>query len=526
MAEKSMLSSVFVSKMGNFGFLLVTAIFAFVIFLPAVYILGSMGSPRILMSPVIIQALFLSLWIGLAVTVFNLLMGVPLAWMIVRSRNPVLKWLDNLIDLSLVMPTAALGFSVYFYYGSEGIFHLFGLENGLAGKGPLLIFLLHIVFTLPYMVRSVSAAFMQQEKELEEAADSLGANPFTFFRTVALPLCRQGVINGSILSFTRSLSETGATMMVAGTIFTAPMLVVQLKNDNNITAAAGLSIVLIFLALLILILTRWRFGKRSFDLPHIRPQTEKRLSSPSYRRGRNFLLTAVFLLLVFLPTIYLVLYYVLNFRAVELGPLWGSLALSLGVAGAVTLLNAFLALPLSYLVARNRFRLGALIENLNEIILLVPTSALGLSLALFWGHFSGSELVVLTLAHLCFTFPYFVKPLVTAFSNISVDQEEAAYSLGSSPAETFRLVLLPQIKPALITGAIMAFMRSISETGATLAVSSQLKTVSVLIVDLFKQEKLTEAAVACIVLFAFSLVFLFLLKRLEENNVHPASDKS
>lgn len=521
MAKKS-LSSVFVSKLSNLGFLLVLGFFVFFIFLPAVYILGSMGSPRLLMSPVILQALFISFGAGMAVTVFNLLVGVPLAWMIVRSRSWLIHLIDNLIDLSLVMPTAALGFSVFFYYGSDGIFKLFGLAGGI-GKGPLLIILLHIVFTLPYMVRSVSAAIMQLETEMEEAADSLGANPFTFFRTIALPLCRQGVVNGSILSFTRSLSETGATMMVAGAFATAPVLVVSLKNDGNTAAAAGLSIALILIALFILILTRAKFGGKMSTLPVIHPRLEKKLSA--YYPQRNFLLTAIFLLFIFLPTIYLVLYYLLNFKVVDMGPIWGSLALSLGVAGVVTVLNSVFALPISYLIARNRFRLGAVVENLNEIILLVPTSALGLSLALFWGKFSGSELLVLTLAHLCFTFPYFVKPLVTAFDNISVDQEEAAYSLGSGPVGTFRSVLLPQIKPALITGAIMAFMRSISETGATLAVSQNLKTVSVLIVQLFKENKMTEAAVACIVLFAFSLVFLYLLKMFENGNAKPLADK-
>lgn len=522
MAKKSTLSSVSVTRLGDVAFLSVAVVFACFIFLPAVWVLGSMGSPRLFMSPVIIGALFLSLGVALSVALIDLLLGVPLAWMIVRSRNPILKWLDNLIDLSLVMPTAALGFSVYFYYSSEGIFRLFGFADGAIGKGPLLIFLLHVVFTLPYMVRSVSAAFLQQEAELEEAADSLGANPLSFFRTVALPLCRQGVVNGSILAFTRSLSETGATMMVAGAFFTAPVLVVQLKNNGDLSGAAGLSIALILLSLLILILTRARFGKRSFDLPLAHPALERKLSLLAPQR--NIVLTAVFLLIVFMPTIYLVLYYFFNFQLVSLGPIWGSLVLSFGIAGAVTLINSVLALPLSYMVARNRLKLGALIENLNEVILLVPTSALGLSLALFWGRFSGSELVVLTLAHLCFTFPYFVKPLVTAFSNISIDQEEAARSLGSGPAETFRLVLLPQIKPALITGAIMAFMRSISETGATLAVSQHLKTVSVLIVDLFKQERLAEAALACIVLFACSLVFLFLLKRFEDGAVPAARD--
>jgi len=512
-------SSQLIKRLGNSGFIFVVVFFVLFIFLPAVYILGYLGDPAALMNPLIFKALLYSLSIGLIVTLFNLLLGVPLAWMIMRSKNRLLKWLDNLIDLSLVMPTAALGFSVYFYYGTTwGISGLLGLDAGLISKGPLMIMLLHIVFTLPYMVRSVSAAIMQLDIELEEAADSLGANPFTFFRTIALPLCRQGVVNGSILSFTRSLSETGATMMVAGAFATAPVLVVSLKDGGDLPAAAGLSVILILVALFILICARAKFGRKNFSLPIVYPRFEKKLSE--FYSVRNLVIIISYTLFVFLPTIYLVLYYLFNFQPVDFSIILRSLLISLGIAATVTFLGALFALPFSYLIARNHFGLGYFMEGLDEVILIVPTSALGLSIALFWGNFSDATILILVLAHLCFTFPLFVKPLVTAFGNISFDQEEAANSLGAGPVMIFKTVLLPQIKPALITGAIMAFMRSISETGATLAVSREIKTISILIVELFEEENFSEAALACVILFAFSLVFLFLLKRFQNGKVY------
>lgn len=496
----------------NLSFVLVLGFFLFFIFLPAVYVLGYFGGMESLRDAGIGRAISLSLAIGLAVTVFDLVLGVPLAWMIVRSQRRAVKWLDNLIDLSLVMPTAALGFSVYFYYSTGwGISRLFGLEGGLLSAGPLLIILLHIIFTLPYMVRSVSAAILQLDIAFEEAAGSLGANTFTFFRTIALPLCRDGMVGGAVLAFTRSLSETGATMMVAGTFATAPVLIVSLKDDGNFPAAALLSIILILIALAILILARAVFGKKAFSLPTVRPESEARLAA--YSKSRNAAVLVVYLFLIFLPTIFLVIYYFANYRSADTAMLGNSLAVSFAIAGIVTLSNALLALPLSYLIARNRFGLGGMVETMNEAILIVPTSALGLSLALFWKQFLPWEGAVLVLAHLCFTFPLFVKPLVASFRGISYDQEEAAYTFGAGPVRIFRTVILPQIRPALITGAVMAFMRSLSETGATLAVSKDIKTVSVLIVELFRQDRIAEAALACLVLFAFSLTFLVILKR-------------
>lgn len=511
---RSKLSFFSSEKAANLGFSVSLAVFVFVIFVPAVYILGYFGNFNALMDPPILRALFLSLLIGLIVTAFNLILGVPLAWMIVRSKNPLARWLDNLIDLSLVMPTAALGFSVYFYYGTAwGIGGLLGLEDGIVSKGPLLIILLHIVFTLPYMVRSVSAAMMQLDAACEEAADSLGADPLGYFRTIALPLCRDGVIGGAVLSFTRSLSETGATMMVAGVFATAPVMIVNLKDGGDFPAAASLSIILVLIALFILVMTRLIFGKKPYVIPSVRPELERKLSGLG--SSRNLAVTFAYLMMVFLPTIFLVLYYFMNFKLSDAGALTGSLLVSFAIAGIVTALNALLSLPIAYIIARNRLGLGDIVESLNEVILIVPTSALGLSLALFWHQYFSWGFLVLVLAHLCFTFPLFVKPLVAAFSNISSDQEDASRSLGAGTVRMFRTVILPQIRPALITGAIMVFMRSVSETGATLAVGSDIKTVSVLIVELFQEERLDEAAVACLVLFLFSLVFLFILKRME-----------
>lgn len=496
----------------NYGFLIVLVFFASFIFVPAIYILKSASLSAAIFNPLTLKAIGLSFYIGLLVTSVDLIIGVPLAWFLVRSKHRLARWLDNLIDLSLVMPTAALGFSIYIFWGSGfGLSRLFGLADGLISKGPLLIMLLHIVFTLPYMVRSVSAAMQQINATYEEAAASLGASPFSSFRTVAAPLFRGGVINGAVLAFTRSLSETGATMMVAGALTTAPVLIIGLKDQGNIPAAGGVSVILILTAVLILFMARHRFGEKTISLGKIYPKLEFKLSR--FGGLRNFLVISLYGLVVFLPTIALVLYYLGNFNLPQLGGLPQSLVISFGVALVVTTANLFFAVPFAYMIARNRFRLGKFLNSLNEAVLLMPTSALGLSLALFWRQFFGSDLLVLIFAHLCLSFPFLVTPIASALKEISVEQQEAARSLGAGTRQMFFTILLPQIKPAIIAGAIMAFMRSLSETGATLAVTGKIKTVSILIVDLFKADKLNEAAFASLILFVIAFFFLFLLKR-------------
>ncbi|NTU99314.1 iron ABC transporter permease [Candidatus Falkowbacteria bacterium] len=459
----------------------------------------------------IIKAIGFSFLIGLIVTLLNLIFGVPLAWVIARNKNFFVRTIDNLVDLSLVMPTAALGFSIYLYWGTSfGLGRLFGLDGGLFGRGMIMIILLHTVFTLPYMIRSVTAALAQIGPAYEEAAETMGASPFTFFRTIAMPLFRDGIINGSILSFTRSLSETGATMMVAGSLVTAPVLIINLKNQGNLPGAAGASIMLILSAIIILFLAKTTLGERRASLRHIYSPLEKKISKLA--PVKNYVIFTFFIIFIFLPTVQILLYNLMHFRTPGYLLLMQSLMISFGVAFAATFANLIFSVPLSYLIARNRFRLGRILESLNETVLLMPTSALGLSLALFWRNFFSSEIIILILAHLCFTFPLLVKPLVSAFKEISDSQEEAAYSLGAGIKKMSITVLLPQIKPAIIAGIIMAFMRSLSETGATLAVSKNIKTVSILIVDFFQSNRLEEAAFACTILFAVALLFLVLLK--------------
>jgi thiamine transport system permease protein len=504
----------------KFIFALALIFFGFIIFLPAVYILKYFTDFNIFSNPQVLKAVLSSFLIGLVVTILNLIFGIPLAWVIARSRSRFIKWIDNLVDLSLVMPTAALGFSIYLYWGSNFSFgKLFGLENGFISRGPVMIILLHLVFTIPYMIRSVAAAVQQLEASHEEAALTLGASPFTFFRTIALPLFRDGVINGSILSFTRSLSETGATMMVAGAFATAPVLIINLKDQGDLPAATGASIILIIAAVFILLAAKLLVGQKKINLVWAAPNFEKSISKLT--PIRNMIIFSFFTFFIFLPTIYILFYSLSNFRAPDYFLLIRSLILSLGLAFLVTLVNLIFSVPFSYLIARNRYRIGTFIDTLSEVVLLMPTSALGLSLVLFWRRFIPSDLLILFLAHLSFSFPLLVKPITSAFKDISASQEEAAYSLGANIKKTFTSVLLPQIKPAIIAGSIMVFMRSLSETGATLAVTRNIKTVSVLIVDLFQSGNLATAAFVCSTLFIITIIFLHYLKKLKGQIINP-----
>lgn len=479
--------------------------FLFFIFLPAIFVL-SMGT-KIEINRQVIDALSASFQIALIATSLSLLFGIPMAWMISRSGGMKKEMLNTFVDMPLILPTAALGFSVYLFWGSQ-----YGLA--ILEKGFWMIAALHTAFVFPYVVRTVSAAFEELDLAYETAARSLGANILTVFRTVSFPLVKSAVIIGAMLAFTHSLCETGATMMVAGAVSTAPILVLNFKNAGDMPAAASTSIILIISAVAFLFMAKYLARRASFSLDGVSPRLEARLSRLGFIRDGAVL--GFFFLLILIPAFFLFIF-LLQPRELppqeQIGLIIGSLGTSFLVATIVTLVNLVFGFAMAMLIGRNKWGLGKLFESANEVVLVVPTSALGFSLALYWSGLQLPELLVIILAHLSFTYPFVVTPIAAAVSQIDKNLCEAASTLGANPFRVLRTITFPLILPSVLAGVVMAFMRSISETGATLAVARNVSTVPVLIVNLVKSNDLYEAAIACTILFAVSFVFLVIMRR-------------
>jgi thiamine transport system permease protein len=153
--------------------------------------------------------------VAIVVSALDVTAGVPMAWLIARSRSAWINVLDALADVPFIVPTAVLGYSLLlFWYRPEGISALFG--SPLISPGWLLVALLHFAFSYPVVVRVIVGALLDYKIEYEQAARTLGAPPFTTARTVTLGIIKPSLIASFILAFARSISETGATMMVAG----------------------------------------------------------------------------------------------------------------------------------------------------------------------------------------------------------------------------------------------------------------------------------------------------------------------
>lgn len=446
-----------------------------------------------------------SFWIALFVSAIDLIAGIPLAWLIARRKSRWLTVLDTLSDIPFIVPTAVLGYSlVLFWNGPQGISMLF--SGPLISVGWLLIVLLHFTFSFPVVVRVVVGALLDYKREFENASRTLGAPPFTASRTVTFPIIKPSLIAAFILAFSRSVSETGATFVVAGAFENGSIFLQNVKNTyygTNPTLYYGAtvfaSLILILVSVSIFIITLALGPKLKLPVRRIWPSFERKLSYSKAESSRNTVTIAIFLVIVLIPSLFVALP---AFQAAFTSTLnesfsrtgiwadyWQGLVLSYALAAIVTVLNIIIGLPMAVAIARRKFgHLSALMDILVNIPLVVPSIALGLSLQIFWTQTINSmpELLLLIFAHLAITYPYFVRSMSAAVERISLDMEEASRTLGAKPLGVFRTIILPLTKYSLLSGAILVFTRSISETGATLAVTTNLKTVPVILVNWIK----------------------------------------
>jgi sulfate transport system permease protein len=196
-------------------------------------------------------ALELTVGGSLLVAFVNLVMGTVIAWVLVRDRFPGRDLVDTLIDLPFALPTIVAGLVLLALYGTTSPLHL----NLAYARSGVIVALLFV--TLPFVVRTVQPVLLELDRDMEEAAHSLGASHWLTFRRIILPNLLPAMLSGAGLAFTRSMAEYGATVLISGNIkFQTEVASVnifgRIENDE-ITSAAAVSTALLVVAFVVLI---------------------------------------------------------------------------------------------------------------------------------------------------------------------------------------------------------------------------------------------------------------------------------
>jgi molybdate transport system permease protein len=172
------------------------------------------------LSPADWQAIGLTLQVAVLTTALLLLLGVPLAWWLARTRSWLKAPVATLVALPMVLPPSVLGFYLLVAMGPNGPVGQWTQALGL-GVLPFTFSGLvvgSVLYSLPFMVQPVHHAFEAMGTRPLEAAATLRASPWDTFFSVVLPLCKPGLVTGTIMAFAHTVGEFGVVLMVGGNI--------------------------------------------------------------------------------------------------------------------------------------------------------------------------------------------------------------------------------------------------------------------------------------------------------------------
>lgn len=213
---------------------------------------GGIGSfVATITAPQAVAAITLTFVMSAIVVVINAVMGTLIAWVLVRDDFPGKRLVNSLIDLPFALPTIVTGLTLLTLYGARSPF---GINVAYA---PTAIVLALLFVTLPFVVRSVQPVLLELDRDMEEAAASLGAGPATVIRRIIIPNLLPAILTGGALAFARCIGEFGSVVLISGNIpfrteVASVYIMGQVEADQPGDAAA-VSLVLLASSLALLV---------------------------------------------------------------------------------------------------------------------------------------------------------------------------------------------------------------------------------------------------------------------------------
>jgi sulfate transport system permease protein len=202
---------------------------------------------------------------------FNVLFGGVVAWVLVRYQFPGKRIVDALVDLPFALPTAVAGITLTALYSSNGWFgqYIEGLLGIKVAFTPLGVVVALTFIGLPFVVRTVQPVLEDAERELEEAAASLGASAFQTFRRVVFPTILPSLLTGFALAFARATGEFGSVIFIAGNMplvsEITPLFIITKLEQYDYAGATAIAVVMLVASFLMLLtinlLQAWSRGR-------------------------------------------------------------------------------------------------------------------------------------------------------------------------------------------------------------------------------------------------------------------------
>lgn len=210
-------------------------------------------------APAVVASYELSFTMSFIAACVNVVFGMLIAWVLVRYQFPGKKVVDALVDLPFALPTAVAGIALSALYAGNGwvgqYFESLGIQMAYKPKG---IAIALIFIGLPFVVRTVQPVLEDFEKELEEAATSLGASRWQIFYKVILPHIGPALLTGFAMAFARAVGEYGSVIFIAGNIpmvsEITPLIIMAKLDQHDVAGATAVAVVMLLISFVLLLL--------------------------------------------------------------------------------------------------------------------------------------------------------------------------------------------------------------------------------------------------------------------------------
>ena len=443
------------------------------------------------------NSLFLAILVGFITTV----LGLVFALVVTRSGFKYKQALRALTVLPIITPPFVIGLAIILLFGLSGsvtgfFADLFGVQStrwiyGLPGVliAQTLAFTPIAFLVLIGVVEGVSPS-------MEEAAQTLRASKWQVFRTVSFPLMRPGLANAFLLGFIESMADFGNPLVLGGNydVLSTEIFFAIVGAQYDQGQAAVLAIVLLAFTLGAFYAQRFWLGKKSYTTVSgkgdagVHPSMPKGLAVPIYLIAATW---AAFTVIVYGMIVYgsfVELWGVKNtltfkhyitafsFRFDDTGirwtgAAWDSFWTTIKIAGISAPLTAALGLVTAYLLTRQSFRGKSAFEFGTMLSFAIPGTVIGVSYILAFNvpplELTGTG-IILVISFIFRNMPVGVRAGIASMTQLDKSLDESSLTLGANSWQTFRKVILPLLRPAILAALVYSFVRAMTAISAVI----------------------------------------------------------
>jgi iron(III) transport system permease protein len=443
------------------------------------------------------NSLFLAVVVGVVTTV----LGLVFALVVTRSGFKYKRGLRALTVLPIITPPFVIGLALILLLGRSGavtVFFadLFGVQPTRWFYGlPGLLIAQTLAFT-PIAFLVMIGVVEGVSPSMEEAAQTLRADRWQTFRTVSLPLMRPGLANAFLLGFIESMADFGNPLVLGGNfnVLSTEIFFAIVGAQYDQGQAAVLAMVLLFFTLSAFYAQRVWLGKKSYTTvtgkgdAGVHPLMPKRLSIPVFAISAIW---GVFTIIVYLMIVYgsfvelwgvdnslTFTHYITAFRVSYnefgiqwIGSAWDSFWTTIYIAAAAAPLTAIVGLVTAYLLTRQNFAGKNAFEFGTMLSFAIPGTVIGVSYILAFNvppiEITGTG-IILIVSFIFRNMPVGVRAGIASMSQLDKSLDESSLTLGANSWQTFRKIILPLLRPAILAALVYSFVRAMTAISAVI----------------------------------------------------------